>query len=131
MAVDLKMKKTIFGIFEGRSLYWEHMNPRANAPPPVVPTDFSRHLFWDVDPATLDLEQHRKYVIARVLEFGTLEDWRLLLRCFTLESIIVTAQTLRTLDPKALSFLAALGNVPRSSFRCYTLRPSTPSPWNS
>ena len=107
------------------------MNPRTNAPHPVAPADFSRHLFWDVDPATLDLERHRKYVIARVLEFGTLEDWRLLLRRFTLESLIATAQTFRTLDPKALSFLAALGNVPRSSFRCYTLRPSTPTPWNS
>ncbi|MEI8080155.1 MAG: hypothetical protein WCH61_11070 [bacterium] len=107
------------------------MNSCTDAPPPVVPADFSRHLFWDVDPNTLDLEQHRKYVMARVLEFGTIEDWRLLLRCFTLNAVIATAQTFRTLDPKALSFLAALGNVPRSSFRCYTLRPLTPTLWNS
>ena len=97
----------------------------------IVPGDFSRTLFWDIDPATLDIERHKKYVVARVLEYGTLEDWRLLLRRFTLESIIAVAQTLRTLDPKALSFLSVIGNVPQESFRCYTLRQSNPIPWNS
>ena len=97
----------------------------------VSPADFSRKLFWDVDPSTLDFERHRKYVVARVLEYGTLDDWQLLVRRFTLESIIGVAQTLRTLDPKALSFLATVGHVPRSSFRCYTLSRSVPTPWNS
>ncbi len=97
----------------------------------IAPSDFSVNLFWDIDPATLDFEQHRKYVVARVLEYGTLEDWRLLLQRFTLESIIAVAQTLRTLDPKALSFLSTIGNVPRRSFRCYTLSQSIPTCWNS
>ena len=98
---------------------------------PITPGDFSRALFWDIDPSTLDIERHRKYVVARVLEYGTLEDWRLLLRCFTLESIIAIAQTFRTLDPKALSFLSVMGRVPRESFRCYAMRQSNPTPWNS
>lgn len=98
---------------------------------PVTATDFSRKLFWDIDPSTLDLERHRKYVVARVLEYGTLDDWRLLVRRFTLESVVAVAQTLRTLDPKALSFLATVGHVPRNSFRCYTLSRSMPTPWNS
>ena len=93
--------------------------------------NFSKNLFWDVDPSTLDIGRHRKYVVARVLEYGTLEDWRQLLSCFTLESIIAVSQTLRSLDPKALSFLCVIGNVPPESFRCYTLRQSTPTPWNS
>jgi hypothetical protein len=97
----------------------------------ITPADFSRKLFWDIDPSALDLELHRKYVVARVLEYGTLEDWRLLVRHFALESVIGVAQTLRTLDPKALSFLATVGNVPRSSFRCFTLSQSMSTPWNS
>jgi hypothetical protein len=97
----------------------------------IDPAAFSRNLFWDIDPDTLDLELHRKYVVARVLTYGTLEDWRLLLRRFTLPSIIAVAQTLRTLDPRALSFLCAIGHVQRESFRCYILRQSNPTPWNS
>ena len=96
----------------------------------VLPTDFSTNLFWDVDVATVDLARHRKYVVARVLEHGTLADWHLLCRCFTLASIIDIARTLRSLDVKALSFLCVVGHVPRESFRCYTLKPSPQSPWN-
>lgn len=93
--------------------------------------NFSPNLFWDIDPSALDLGQHRKYVVARVLEYGTFDDWWQLLSHFTLEAVIATAQTLRTLDPKALSFLCAIGNVSRESFRCYTLKQSNPTPWNS
>jgi hypothetical protein len=38
------------------------------------PSDFSTNLFWDVDPATLDMDRHRKYIFARVLERGTFFD---------------------------------------------------------
>jgi hypothetical protein len=95
------------------------------------PRDFSKNLFWDVDPATLDFGRHRKYLVARVLEHGSLDDWRLLLRHLPLPSVIATAQALRTLDAKALAFLSALGNVPRSSFRCCTSKPSMLAPWAS
>ena len=98
---------------------------------PITSADFSQNLFWDVDPDKLDFERHRKFVVARVLEYGTLEDWQVLQQHFSLASIIAIAQTLRTLDPKALSFLSALGNVPPSSFRCYTLRQSNPTSWVS
>ena len=96
----------------------------------ILPTDFSTNLFWDVDPATLDLDRHEKYVIARVLEHGTFADWKLLCRRFTLPRIVEVARTLRSLDPKARSFLAVVGQTPPESFRCCTLKSSTPSSWN-
>jgi hypothetical protein len=37
-------------------------------------------LFWDVDPAALDLEEHRRFVLARVLEKGRLVDIRWLIK---------------------------------------------------
>jgi hypothetical protein len=41
----------------------------------IGPSNYSPNLFWDVDPERLDLERHRSYVVARVLEHGTIEDW--------------------------------------------------------
>lgn len=41
----------------------------------VVPVE-QRWLFWDVDPAAIDLERDRRYVLARVLERGRLADVR-------------------------------------------------------
>lgn len=33
-------------------------------------------LFWDVDPDTIDLDKHARYIIERVLDFGTDEEVR-------------------------------------------------------
>ena len=97
--------------------------------PEISPSDFSANLFWDADPATLDLDRHRQYVVRRVLERGSWADWRLLCRYLGIARIIEIARTLRTLDPKALAFLSVVGHVRRESFRCYTPKQSTPSSW--
>ncbi len=97
----------------------------------IQPTDFSTNLFWDVDPVTLNMERHAKYIIARVLELGTLADWRLLCRRFTLSSIVEISKKLRVLDSKALEFLSVVGNTPKKEFRCYTPKPSMQALWSS
>ncbi len=97
----------------------------------VKPTDFSKNLFWDVDIQTLNMERHAKYIIARVLELGTLADWRLLCRQFTLPGIVESSKKLRVLDSKALEFLSVVGSTPKKEFRCYTSKLSMPTLWNS
>lgn len=37
-------------------------------------------LFWDTDTDNLDLERHRRAIILRVLDYGTLRDWQWLLQ---------------------------------------------------
>ena len=90
---------------------------------------FSDHLFWDVDRSELDLDKHRKFIVQRVLGHGQLPDWRLLRRCYPLETIVSTARQLRSLDPKALAFIACMGELPRESFRCYTTKSSGTICW--
>lgn len=92
-------------------------------------TAFSANLFWDADPSDLDPTQHKPYVMRRVLEYGTLADWHCLRDSYGLADIVATAQTMRTLDPKALSFLVALGAVTEESFRCSTQTQSIQSHW--
>ena len=92
---------------------------------------FSNVLFWDVDRTSVDIQKHKRWLIARVLEYGMMKDWRTLLTVYSLSEIIQSAQTVRSLDPKTLSFLCVMGQVPKESFRCYTLRQSNPTLWNS
>lgn len=33
-------------------------------------------LFWDIDPSTLDEQRHARYIIERILDFGTDEEVR-------------------------------------------------------
>jgi hypothetical protein len=65
----------------------------------------------------------------RVLEYGTLADWYVLRDSYGLDDIVATAQGMRSLDPKAVSFLVAIAAVTEDSFRCCTQTPSIPSHW--
>ncbi len=88
----------------------------------------SPYLFWDVDRETIDSEKHRGFIVQRVVERGTIKDWRLLRNQYGLGEIVIAAQGLRTLEPTALAFLSTVGHVPRESFRCSISNPWLPPP---
>ena len=90
---------------------------------------FSPNLFWDADPADLDFSKHRKYVVQRVLERGTLDDMRHLFSMYGFDNVVATSKTLRSLDPMSFSFIVNLSGQPRESFRCYTLKRLSQAPW--
>lgn len=85
---------------------------------------FSDYLFWDVCKGSIDLDTNESYVIQRVLEFGQINDWNQLVSRYGLERIVRVAQKLRTLDPKALSFISCISSTPKKTFRCFTSKPS-------
>ncbi|MCF6223960.1 MAG: hypothetical protein L3J34_09545 [Flavobacteriaceae bacterium] len=91
---------------------------------------FDRALFWDIDPDTLDIKKHSKFIIRRVLQYGSIEDWEKIKNIFGLNKIVSTAKTIKDLDKKTASFLSVIGNVPKNDFICYTTKPSTPKHWN-
>jgi hypothetical protein len=93
--------------------------------------DFSSGLFWDIDPASLDMHQHISYIVGRVLEAGTLADWNLLCRHLSLQGVIQIARKLRSLDRKSLAFLSVVGRIPQEQFRCCTQKQSTQTHWVS
>lgn len=90
---------------------------------------FSPNLFWDADPAALDFQANKRYVIQRVLDRGTLSDLRTACDYYGRDVIVEVAKTLRTLEPKALSFISCVADVPKEDFRCYTSRRSSHAPW--
>ena len=90
---------------------------------------FSDFLFWDVEKDGIDLELNAPFVVGRVLELGKFNDWRLLVSRYGLQRITHIAQNLRSLDPKALSFISALSSTPKESFRCYTMKPFVQTHW--
>lgn len=90
---------------------------------------FSDYLFWDVDKETIDLETNAPYVVTRVLELGQYQDWKLLVARYGIPRIAEIAQGLRSLEPKALSFISTVSSQPIESFRCFTTRQSCPTHW--
>ena len=75
--------------------------------------DFSPNLFWDADPADLDFSKHRKYVVQRILERGTVDDLRLAFHHYGLGDVI--AQTGQGLVLRTKSGAPGIGEI--KSFR--------------
>lgn len=92
---------------------------------------FTDNLFWDTDVSKLDLDEYPAYVIQRVLEYGEMQDWRLINRIYGLQKIVEVCKGLRTLDPVCLSFVCAISHTRKEDYRCYRIRQSNPTLWNS
>ena len=68
----------------------------------------SAHLFWNTDRNEFYMDVCPAYIIQRVLEYDSLKDWQLIYSYYGLDKIVTTCQSLRTLGPKALSFVCGI-----------------------
>ncbi len=98
---------------------------------PINISDFSPHLFWDVDRKQLDWEKNKAQIIKRVLEYGMIRDWEIIKQHYGLDQIGEVCKELRSLDDKSLSYISVLTGIPKESFRCYILKQSIPPHWSS
>jgi hypothetical protein len=63
-----------------------------------------RRLFWDVDPGTIDVRLHSRYIIERILEVGDLEAVRWAQRRYPTAMIIETLRMSRRLSDRSRAF---------------------------
>ncbi|TAK35719.1 MAG: hypothetical protein EPO28_14315 [Saprospiraceae bacterium] len=90
----------------------------------------SKVIFWDTDYSRIDWEKKARYVIARVLMYGTVSDWNVIKAFYGLERIKEEMLKERSLDKKTLSFLSCIFELPKEKFRCYTEPQPYPPHWN-
>lgn len=90
----------------------------------------SKVIFWDTDYHRINWDEKARFVIARVLMYGTIEDWREIKSYYGLERIKQEMLQERYLDKKVLSFLSCIFDLPKEKFRCYTEQQSFPTHWN-
>lgn len=95
-----------------------------------VKSSFSSNLFWDGNIDALDLDKNKRYIIQRVLEYGTLSDWMIIKSFYGIDTISNEMLKVRTLDKISLSFLCTIANLKKEDFRCYTLKQSQPQLWD-
>jgi hypothetical protein len=94
---------------------------------------FSPDIFWDVNPAMLDLEAHKRFIIERVAQRGRWSDWQECLRLYGHETVKNVLLQARSLDKKTLSYCSFIFGIPKEEFRCYQLsiqEPSIRQRWN-
>jgi len=77
---------------------------------------FRSSLFWDAD--KIDAAEHAHYVIARILDYGDMEDVRTLRKLYSDEKIVETVRTRRNLLPKTGKYWAVKLNIPLEEVPC-------------
>jgi len=93
-------------------------------------SDFSKHLFWDVDRASLDFEKHKKLIIANCLMYGLWRDWEIIKCVYGLVTIAEVACTIKELDDKTRTFISTISGIPQEKFICYNTKPLNQRYWN-
>ena len=91
---------------------------------------FSKHLFWDIDRDSFNLDQCPAQIIERVLERGEWQDWCLIRDYYSLPYIADVCKKLRSLSPEALSFICCVTQTQKEDYRCYHFAQSNPTLWN-
>ena len=82
--------------------------------------DFSPIIFWDVDSSKIDWQKSSRFVISRVVRYGTVEDWRKVKKMYGTDVIKKEMIEERDLDHRSLSFLSCILEVPKENFKCFT-----------
>lgn len=96
----------------------------------LLASNYSRHLFWDMEMEYLDLNQHKELLVNRVLDYGFFSDWKQLNTDLGLEEIGIIAKNLRDLDVRAVTFISLLADIDITQFRCSTIQQSIPRHWH-
>lgn len=78
------------------------------------------YLFWDIDLDTLDKKQNARFIIHRVIQRGSLEDWKTIKSFYGIKKLKEEITQIRDLDPKSLTFFSIYFAIPKVDFRCFT-----------
>lgn len=95
--------------------------------PPI--SALSDHLFWDTPRERISWERNGKWLVARIVQYGRVEDWELLKEAYSISELGELAIAIRYLEPKALSFLSLVLEIPKEKFRCYRERSLNQGHW--
>ena len=92
--------------------------------------DLSKHLFWDLNVSNLDFEKNSKYIIHRVLDYGLINDWKVIQNYYGINEIAKVASGIRDLDKRSASFISLISKTPKENFLCYITKQLTQKHWN-
>jgi hypothetical protein len=93
-------------------------------------SNLSEHLFWDLNPKMLDMQENKSIIIERVFTRGNLTDLQIIIQLYGLETIKKEIVKAGFLDKKTLSFASKFLNIPKTEFKCYSKIQSKKVHWN-
>lgn len=93
-------------------------------------SNFSPHLFWDINSSEVNVNNHARFIIKKVLLYGFYNDWKIIFNLYGKQIVCDYAKNIRELDLKTASLISIISNIPLTDFECYTITQSNPKHWN-
>ncbi len=84
------------------------------------------YLFWDIELSSLDFKKNARFVIQRVIQKGSLEDWITIKDFYGIDFIKQEILLMRNIDAKTLNFFSTYFGIEKNKFRCFTIQQSQP-----
>lgn len=88
-------------------------------------TDFSPHLFWDVDRHKLDLQKNKQLIVERVIQRGSRADLQIMLSYYGKQEAGELLKQVPWLNEKDMAFVHVFFDIPFTEMKCYAKRQST------
>ncbi len=86
--------------------------------------------FWDVDFEKIDFEKDKTFVIAKVMNYGGLSDFKAAIAFYGKKTIQTEIVKATDISKQTLHFMCFYFNLKKEDFVCYNRRQSMPQLWN-
>ena len=96
----------------------------------IQASGISKLPFWDVDYASLDLEQDCLFILEKVFNYGLWSDYRAAFALYGQTRIRQEIVGASFLKKEVLSFLCLILNLQPTDFKCFTKTQSLPALWD-
>ncbi len=87
-------------------------------------------LFWDIDMRNFDYDRNKTLIIERVLNYGTLTEFREILHYYGFDTIRRELKKAGHLELKTMEFVSSFFQLKKESLRCYTRKQLNQPHWN-
>ena len=95
----------------------------------ILINKLSKRAFWDVEMESINWDDHRAFILERIMQYGTMDDWKIIRKVLDLKDLKHAATQANDLDDFSLSFLSLFLKIPREQFRCYIKKQSKTPFW--
>jgi hypothetical protein len=89
----------------------------------------SKQAFWDVNMDTIDYKKHARYVMEKVIDRGSFEDFIALRKYYGDEKIKKEIVNVNWIGDKEIYFCCAIFDLELKDFKCYTKKQLNPELW--
>lgn len=119
----LSKKKTAY---ENGEIRLERKPLQTQSPKPDLP----RRLFWEFDYETLDWQRSYRSIIERVIEWGSPQEWEIMISFYGRKSVIkALREDIPYLTDQAVGAVTAYFHLQKSELKCFTKKQSQKEHW--